>query len=130
MLTITTIKSGIREKEEYYTQDESLEQLESPQQNQTLNRNDKLTQAVWHGQGAYELGLSGSVQQEDFKSVFYGFQPNSDETLRRKNNRFGTERLGDDLTFSAPKSVSIALHVGNDLRIFDAHTDAVKEVLD
>ncbi len=130
MLTVTTIKSGIREKEEYYTQDESLEQQESQQQNQTLNKNDKLTQAVWYGQGASELGLSGSVQQDDFKSVFYGFQPNSNETIRRKNNRFGTERLGDDLTFSAPKSVSIALHVGNDLRIFDAHTDAVKEVLD
>ncbi|ACB54356.1 putative TrwC/TraI protein [Crocosphaera subtropica ATCC 51142] len=130
MLTITTIKSGIREKEEYYTQDESLEQQPLQQQNQPLNRNNKLTQAVWYGQGASELGLSGPIQQEDFKSVFYGFQPNADETIRRKNNRFGTERLGDDLTFSAPKSVSIALHVGNDLRIFDAHTDAVKEVLD
>lgn len=128
MLTITTIKSGIREKEEYYTQDESLEQ-DHQLGLETFGVNPKLTQAIWSGQGAEELGLSGPVRQEDFKNLFYGFKPNSEETIRRKNAHH-IERLGDDLTFSAPKSVSIAFHLGNDLRIFDAHTESVKEVLD
>ena len=39
-------------------------------------------------------------------------------------------RPGRDLTFSAPKSVSLAALVGGDERIVDAHDRAVKKSLD
>jgi conjugative relaxase-like TrwC/TraI family protein len=89
-----------------------------------------LTQAVWHGKGAFQLGLEGNVLKEDFKDLFYGFKPGTRERIRgSKPNPETQERLAEDLTFSAPKSVSMALHLGGDWRLFEAHTHSVKEVL-
>ncbi|MDJ0647124.1 MAG: MobF family relaxase [Xenococcaceae cyanobacterium MO_188.B19] len=143
MLSINTVTSGIREKEEYYTEDESLTQSkekyysesESQDKSQaktaTQNKVAKLTQAVAYGKGAAELGLTGSFSKEDFKSLFYGFKPGSQERIRgHRPNGDTQERLAEDLTFSAPKSVSMALHLNGDNRLFDAHTEAVKFVLD
>jgi conjugative relaxase-like TrwC/TraI family protein len=137
MLSTNTIKSGVREKEEYYTEDESLEteseqeQFEYYSEAETQSETRKLTQAVWHGKGAQKQGLEGNVKKEDFKEVFYGFKLGSQERIRgEKPNPEDQERLAEDLTFSAPKSVSMALHLGGDLWLFDAHTESVKEVLD
>ncbi|WP_250126317.1 MobF family relaxase [Chroococcidiopsis sp. CCMEE 29] len=137
MLSINTINSGIQEKEKYYTEDESLETESEQEQSEyyteaeTQSETRKLTQAVWHGKGAENQGLEGNVKKEDFKEVFYGFKPGSQERIRgKKPNPEDQERLAEDLTFSAPKSVSMALHLGDDLRLFDAHTESVKEVLD
>ncbi len=144
MLSINTIASGIREKEEYYTEDESLAQSKeqyynaSQSQNKsqtktaTQNNQAKLTQAVAYGKGAAKLGLRGDFSKEDFKSLFYGFKPGSTvERIRgHRPNSDNQERLAEDLTFSAPKSVSMALHLSGDYRLFDAHTEAVKFVLD
>lgn len=136
MLKTTTIKSGVKEKEEYYSEDESLgesqtEQDEYYSQSETQSETQKLTQAVWHGQGAKKLGLEGNVSKSDFKDLFYGSKPGGTERIRgEKPNPEDRERLAHDLTFSAPKSVSMALHLGGELRIFDAHTEAVKECLD
>ncbi len=48
--------------------------------------------------------------------------------LKGKTKR--KQRLGADLTFSAPKSVSIVGIVLQDKRVVEAHEDAVKQVLD
>ena len=143
MLSINTVTSGIREKEEYYTEDESLAKSKdeyytesqsvgkSQAKTKTKNQRDKLTQAVVYGKGAAELGLSGNFTKEDFKSLFYGFKPNSQERIRGYRPDSNTqERLAEDLTFSMPKTGSMALHLNKDYRLFDAHTEALKEVVD
>ncbi len=143
MLSINTVTSGIREKEEYYTEDESLAKSKgeyytesqsvgkSQEKTKTKNQRAKLTQAVAYGKGAAELGLEGNFTKKDFKSLFYGFKPNSPERIRGYRPDSNTqERLAEDLTFSAPKSVSMTLHLNEDYRLFDAHTEAVKFVLD
>ncbi|MES1026211.1 MobF family relaxase [Gloeocapsa sp. BRSZ] len=140
MLSISTINSGTREQEEYYSEDESLSESEDEADDlqdeyyseaETRRCSQELIQAVWHGRGAKKLGLEGKVDKEVFKDVFYGFKPGREEQIRgEKPNSSSQERLGHDLTFSAPKSVSIALYVGSDTQLFDAHMEAVKEVLD
>ena len=61
---------------------------------------------LWHGQGAGSLGLSGVVAGEDLIRLFAGYHPRNDQPLVELQN--GKEhRPGWDLTFSAPKSVSV-----------------------
>ena len=129
MLKINPVQSGIQEQEEYYTEDESL--AKSKEESASKSKNAILTQAVAYGKGASELGLSGQLSQSDFKSLFYGFKPGTQERIRGYKTRPDhQERLAEDLTFSAPKSISEALHLNGDLRLFEAQTEAVKEVLD
>ncbi len=132
MLKINTICSGIKENEEYYTEDESLAKSKQ-EAAEAKSSTSTQTQAVAYGKGAKQLGLQGNLTQQDFKSLFYGFQPGSEnqERIRGLKPRPDTqERLAEDLTFSAPKSVSMTLHLNKDFRLFEAHTEAVKEVLD
>ncbi len=129
MLSINTVTSGIREKEEYYTEDESL--ASSQESVTSYEKKKQITSAISYGKGATELGLELNLTQDDFKSLFYGFKPGTQERIRgEKTNPNNQERLAEDLTFSAPKSVSMALHLNQDLRLFEAHTSALQEVLD
>jgi len=61
---------------------------------------------VWHGRGAAELGLTGTVEKRAFYAIFYGASPESGELLVRKQPD-RAHHPGWDLTFSAPKSVSV-----------------------
>lgn len=137
MLSVNTIKSGVKNKEEYYTEDESLsteselEQAEYYSKAETHSQTQNLTQAVWYGKGAARLGLEGKVNKEDFRDLFYGCKPGGTERIRgEKSNLEDKERLAEDFTFSAPKSVSMTLHLGGEMRIFDAHMESVQETLD
>ena len=87
--------------------------------------------SAWAGGGADELGLSGPVDAEMFREVLEGKVPDGSGTQLGRRGKDGTveHRPGRDLTFSAPKSVSIAALVGADTRIVDAHDRAVKAVL-
>jgi len=86
--------------------------------------------AEWHGKGAAELGLLGEVNPEHFKEVLEGKLGNG-VTLGRVGHNGETEhKAGWDLTFSAPKSVSILAEIGGDSRLIDAHKEAVKATLD
>ena len=87
--------------------------------------------SAWAGRGADELGLSGPVDAEMFREVLEGKVPDGSGTQLGRRGKDGTveHRPGRDLTFSAPKSVSIAALVGADTRIVDAHDRAVKAVL-
>ena len=60
----------------------------------------------WVGKGAARLGLSGTVEREEFRSLFRGRDPDNGSALVQNA---GTERhtSGWDFTFSVPKSVSV-----------------------
>ena len=86
--------------------------------------------SAWAGKGAAELGLEGPVDPEVFKAVLDGRVPESGIRLGRvdrEGNR--THRPGRDLTFSAPKSVSLVGLVGGDRRVVEAHDRAVAKTL-
>jgi len=63
---------------------------------------------AWSGGGAAALGLRGAVRVEAFGEVFDGRHPTTGAPLRRR--RGDRSVSGYDLTFCAPKSVSL-LHV-------------------
>ena len=87
--------------------------------------------SVWAGGGAEELGLSGSVDPDIFKDMLAGKVPDGTGRQLGRKDRDGNlhHRPGRDLTFSAPKSVSLAALIGGDRRIITAHDAAVKRTL-
>ena len=88
--------------------------------------------SAWKGLGAAELGLEGPVDPDTFGRVLAGAVP--DGSGKRLGKRIGRgeihHRPGRDLTFSAPKSVSLAALVGGDRRIVEAHDRAVGRSLE
>ena len=85
----------------------------------------------WAGKGAEELGLTGPVDPATFRAVLEGKVPDGSGTELGRRGKDGEilHRPGRDLTFSAPKSASIAALVGGDDRIVDAHDRAVAAAL-
>ncbi|MGE0304736.1 MAG: MobF family relaxase, partial [Acidimicrobiia bacterium] len=85
---------------------------------------------VWSGHGASVLGLSGTVDPEEFVAVMSGLHPVTGQHLGR---RFGDESVrGFDVTCSAPKSVSVLFAVGNDTtraEVLGAHDAAVAALI-
>ena len=92
---------------------------------------DHKAASAWAGRGAGELGLDGPFDPETFRAVLEGNVPDGTDTrLGRRTRDGGIEhRPGRDLTFSAPKSVSVAALVGGDARIVEAHDRAVTATL-
>ncbi len=88
--------------------------------------------SAWHGKGAEELGLKGPVEPDTFRAVLEGKVPNGSDARLGRRGKDGeiVHRPGRDLTFSAPKSVSVAALVAGDDRIVDAHDRAVAATLD
>ncbi len=88
--------------------------------------------SAWMGRGVTDLGLEGPVDPDVFRAVLEGQVPDgSGLRLGRRNQNGGIEhRPGRDLTFSAPKSVSLAALVGRDARAIEAHDRAVAFTLD
>jgi conjugative relaxase-like TrwC/TraI family protein len=98
----------------------------------------RTVEGQWHGRGAELLGLSGRVSPEDFESLRQGLDPGTGEFLRQRQ---GSDRISSDgaeqskarslydMTFSAPKSVSVMAIVGGDERLIAAHETAVREIL-
>ena len=95
-------------KDNYYTGDASLET------------------SLWAGEGAVAAGLDGPVDVETFKAVLEGQMPDGSQIGA------GGEAVhapGFDLTFSAPKSVSLLALVGRDERIQVAFLESVQKAL-
>jgi conjugative relaxase-like TrwC/TraI family protein len=95
-------------------------------------------QGEWHGQGAELLGLRREVTREQFEAVREGLHPETGEFLRPRHSADRIDANGSeqskgrslyDLTFSAPKSVSIQALVGGDERLITAHDKAVREAI-
>ncbi len=65
----------------------------------------------WAGQGAEQLGLQGSVDKDVFTRLLEGRLPDGAD-LSRMQDGSNRHRPGYDLTFSAPKSVSMMAMLG------------------
>jgi len=126
VLTIRAMTSG-----EGYAQ-RHLRQSDYYDQNRTV-------EGRWCGRGAELLGLKGEVTSEDFEAVRQGLDPQTGEFLRQRHSADRIASNGAeqskarslyDLTFSAPKSVSVMAIVGGDERLLAAHATAVREALE
>ncbi|MAD53148.1 MULTISPECIES: MobF family relaxase [unclassified Idiomarina] len=60
---------------------------------------------IWGGAGAIILGLKGKVEKDQFKKILKGFSPCGKNSLCQ--NPGDDHTPGWDLTFNAPKSVSV-----------------------
>ncbi|WP_416414399.1 MobF family relaxase [Pantoea sp. App145] len=88
---------------------------------------DQSTQ--WYGIGAEHLGLKGPVVRDTFTAVMEGQLPDGTD-MRHIENGVNKHRPGYDLTFSAPKSVSVLALVTGDSFLVEAHKRAVSRTLD
>lgn len=61
---------------------------------------------TWHGIGAAELGLTGTVRRADLLRVWEGRDPRTGAIVVSRGST-GEHVAGVDVTFSAPKSVSV-----------------------
>lgn len=85
-------------------------------------------EARWMGEGAKSLGLTGEVSKDQLGEILEGRLPNG-QSLERRENGKNVHREGHDLTFSAPKSVSVLGLVLGDKRMIEAHNHAVEVAL-
>jgi conjugative relaxase-like TrwC/TraI family protein len=79
----------------------------------------------WLGRGARALGLDGRVQDDALHAILAGDSPVTGEILRTRGSV-----AGFDVTFSAPKSVSVLFGIADPATqsaIHDAHARAVTE---
>ncbi len=86
--------------------------------------------SFWHGDAAKALGLRAHVRPSRFASVLSGYVPGTDLRLGRMREGQHDHRPGWDITFSAPKSVSLEALVMGDRRVIRAHDEAVRATLD
>lgn len=87
---------------------------------------------LWYGTAATELGLSGIAEKEHVYRLAAGFDPETGEEKLVRNAGKEDRNPGHDLTFSAPKSVSLAWCLGDpELRkaIEQAQLYAVRQAL-
>ena len=92
---------------------------------------EHLKASAWAGKGAEALGLAGPVDPDVFRDVLEGTVPDGSGRRLGRPGKNGsiTHRPGRDLTFSAPKSVSLVAMLGNDAAVAAAHDAAVKRTL-
>jgi conjugative relaxase-like TrwC/TraI family protein len=82
----------------------------------------------WAGRGAERLSLAGPVTPAEFDAALQGVDPKTGERLAQVGGRGREHSAGWDMTFSAPKSVSVlwALSEGHDREAIEqAHRSAV-----
>lgn len=118
MLSIANISSAnaatnYYEKDNYYAKDDPEHKHNSE----------------WYGKGAAKLKLEGQVNKEDFQNVLKGELPNG-VVLGRKENDEIIHAPGIDLTFSAPKSISIQAEVYGDKKVLEVHKKSVLKTLE
>jgi conjugative relaxase-like TrwC/TraI family protein len=80
----------------------------------------------WAGRGREMLGLVGEVDEDGFVALMEGRHPGTGERLKRVGGRSRVAAF--DLTFSAPKSVSVLFAVGDPVlgrALVEAHEEAV-----
>ena len=83
--------------------------------------------SAWAGSGAAALGLEGQVDANDFKAILEGNLPSGHRAGWREAK--ADHHPGWDLTFNAPKTVSILAALGADTRLVNAHMEAVGDAL-
>ena len=94
--------------------------------------------SAWHGRGAAALGLEPGkrVSAGTFEKLLQGHVVGTNTRLGRLRDGQHEHRPGFDITFSAPKSVSLAAllptekHPRGDRAVLRAHDEAVRATLD
>lgn len=84
--------------------------------------------ATWQGEGARRLGAAGDVDPQRFHAMLrgdFGQGIQAGKSVRKDSSA----RAGIDLTFSAPKSITLQALVGGDERLIQAHDEAVAYTL-
>ncbi|MEK6703815.1 MAG: MobF family relaxase [Planctomycetota bacterium] len=81
----------------------------------------------WFGEGAVKLNLPELATRQDFAALCRNIKPGTDTplTARTKANR----RVGWDIGFSVPKSVSLLFALGSDTGILVAYHRAVMDTM-
>ncbi len=82
----------------------------------------------WAGEGAERLSLRGPVTHSEFEAALGGVDPKTGDRLVQQGGRGRAHSAGWDMTFSAPKSVSVlwALSEGPERQTIErAHQSAV-----
>jgi conjugative relaxase-like TrwC/TraI family protein len=82
----------------------------------------------WAGDGAERLSLQGPVTRTEFEAALQGRDPKTGEQLAKEGGRSREHSAGWDMTFSAPKSVSVLWALSDQTdrqQIADAHRSAV-----
>jgi conjugative relaxase-like TrwC/TraI family protein len=101
----------------------------------SLGREDYYTEGGeppgrWVGEGASRLKLGSEVKADPFRSLLAGYSPHGKPLIQNAGE--GDHQPGWDLTFSAPKSVSVIWSQADSYTrkvIQDAHAEAVKKAL-
>lgn len=96
---------------------------------QGLSREDYYTQeneivGAWGGLAAEHLNLSGQVTQDAFHALCDNVNPATGEALTVRQK--GARRVGFDINFHCPKSVSLYYSQTKDGRVLDAFREAVR----
>ena len=94
--------------------------------------------SAWHGRAAAAVGLEAGrkVASGAFERILQGYVPGTDIRLGRKRDGRHEHRPGFDITFSAPKSVSLAAllptakHPRGDRAVLRCHDETVRAALD
>jgi len=119
MLSIKMIKN-VKDAKHYFVE----------QDNYYLKDSEEIKEASkWFGRGAAKLGLNGSIDANLFEQLLEGKLLNGVQVGKKLEDGSFEHRPGWDLTFSAPKSVSILAEVGQDKRLQAAHDQAVSVAL-
>jgi conjugative relaxase-like TrwC/TraI family protein len=113
MLTLAKVTSGAAAVSYYESADDYY-------------ADDGQASSAWWGAGAEVLGFAGSVDTVAFKALLEGELPDG---VTMHHGGEGQRRAGSDLTFSAPKSVSMQALIAGDRRLLAAHDTAVARVL-
>jgi conjugative relaxase-like TrwC/TraI family protein len=105
--------SSYYEKDDYYAKDGE----------------EHAQKSSWVGRGAQAQGLEGTIDKNAFKEVLEG-KVRGGPQLGRVRDGALEHGPGRDLTFSAPKGVSIMALVAGDERLLQAHDESVRATLD
>lgn len=81
----------------------------------------------WGGTGAARLGLSGEVTRGAFEALCRNTHPGTGGPLTPRTD--AGRRVGYDLTFNCPKSVSVLYGLTGDLAVLDAFRAAVSDTM-
>lgn len=97
-----------------------------------LSREDYYTEGrevsgIWQGVGAKILGLEGEVDRDRFHLLCDNINPRTGEKLTPRNK--ANRRVGFDISFSVPKSVSIHQALTDNQEILDAFRASVRETM-
>jgi conjugative relaxase-like TrwC/TraI family protein len=90
-------------------------------------KNQTVMNSRWFGRGAETLGLLGQVTSFSYENVYRGIDDRGNPLRRQLSNK--NSRPGRDLTFSAPKFVSLLALVLENKQIITAHQQSVERAL-